>query len=228
MQNTGTVSTHLNGTRPINGSSITVVVDKTDRTSRRKRHITSVRATAPSVVPAPSPLRLTDEILAVMVALGDLPVTSLDIADALSPVIGHFTVSDAVLLIDGIAAATGGHICTLEDGGKSDCLGLVVRQLHEFICSGSAAGPACAAARASYALRRGAYPCTWTDEDRRVVSIMLASDIQTLRFGAGQYWCGSQFGGGAIDPRNENEPEDWWELRRRMLSMHRESLGGGR
>jgi hypothetical protein len=96
----------------------------------------------------------------------------------LKPIIGHFCVADAVLLIDGIGAAIQWQICTLKDGKDSDYAGPVKRLLHKFICSGLANGPACAAARSAYVFKKTP-SARWTDDDRRMLTFALAFDIQS-------------------------------------------------
>lgn len=146
--------------------------------------------------------------------------TDLDEINALKPIIGHFTISDAVLLVGALEGASQWHVYGGKRAADSEYAGLAGHSLHRFICSGAAASPACASARAGYFFTEKSR--SWSDEDRKMFVISLSYDVIGLRWGEENYWCGSLFGGGTIDPDDANEPETWWDRRERMLSQRRD------
>lgn len=179
--------------------------------------------------PPNSPLVLVDKLIDAVLPLtgedGGRSPSDREVVTASRPIIGHFTISDAVLAIGFLEAADRFMIFSGRRGSANNAAILVVRLLHKFICSGAASGPACAAARAAYVFGKES-PGHWTDEDRRLVALSMAWDIDSLKWGDDHYWTGSLFGGGNIDPDEVNEPEDWWDLRQRKLSKFRECMGG--
>lgn len=195
---------------------------KRTRTTRRAAEAIELALPASEAVAAKatpmSPLRLIDQIVEALLPLEeDTPDVS--IIAALDPIIGHFTVADAVLTIDALYLADSAMIFSGLRGNADDVLKKAADLVHKFICAGQAVGPACAAARAAYATRAPVdkgESYRWSPDDRRVLLRSLAWDIDSMKYGDGQYWSGSLFGGGTFDPDEAFEPEAWWDRHERL------------
>lgn len=191
----------------------------------KKRSNTTQRVRPTRTPQTARPLHLVDQIVEVILPLADKEGCSdRDIIAAVSPIIGHYTVADAVLTIGALRLADEGLIFSGVRGAAGNAPYIVANVLHKFICCGAAAGSACAAARSEYALnrRQGQF---WRSVELKMLIVSMGFDIDSLKYGENSYWAGSLFGGGTIDPDKAFEPEDWWDRGQRLLSRYKESIG---
>jgi hypothetical protein len=168
--------------------------------------------------PAPSPATcaprdFVSRILAAMHPLTDADgeigkdVGNQQIAEALAPLMGHFTVYDAVLMM-----GTLGYAQDIANSRDNTTLSRVWFVLRDFVCSAEGTSPACGAARVHF-LRE---ECDGLSANcRKTVFEALRSDV--LNFSLGR-WDGLLFGGRNANPEGPFAETPWWTRRGRLLS----------
>lgn len=169
--------------------------------------------------PAPgAPVSPTELLRAISVAAAgyldgdtvrDRAANQLKMIDALRPIIGHFSVADAVLLKDGIYAASGSG-CYAHAAGEA--LEAVAGLLEDFICSAPATGAEDVGCRSIYVMNQRSL----SPRDRAVLAQRLALDIYELQhnnFGEGQLFGGQD----AFPEKNEHQNRPWWKRRAEIL-----------
>lgn len=134
-----------------------------------------------------------------------------DVATALDPIIGTFTVADAVMVADAVdMAADYQSIFTSND---SAALTVTWFALRDFILS---AHPTCredVAAREGYLI---AQSTTIPSDFRPVLWRRMRLDVSELLGGA--FRNGHLFGGAQTNSSEDDEPEPWWDFHKRMIN----------
>lgn len=171
-------------------------------------------AAAPTEPTAWTPTDFVSRILAAMRPLiridGDIGknIETPQIVEVLEPLMGRFTVCDAVLASGLVRQAEG-----CKDGAENTALSTVWFELRDFICSAEGTSPACASARADFIQRERA---GLSPECRTTVLEALRMDVVDF---ASNRWDGSLFGGRDADPDGPFVEKPWWEHRAALLKL---------
>ncbi|KAF0097844.1 MAG: hypothetical protein FD144_4793 [Rhodospirillaceae bacterium] len=133
-----------------------------------------------------------------------------DVAIALRPIAGEFTISDALMVLGGIDMAANLRSDITGDAGSALCVAFFT--FRDFVLS---AHPTC---REDVAAREGylAAGPTIPNDLRPALWKRLRFDISELI--EGRFDDGHLFGGAQVSPNEDNEPEPWWDFHRRLTS----------
>lgn len=138
--------------------------------------------------PKRSPLMLVDEIIAAILPLVDcngrepkVCASRLAQAEALAPVIGHYTISDAVLAHSLLEPMTYAPLCPGGGDEIKEAAFAIRETLTWFVCAAGASGPGCVAARAYLVMREREEGTDFCGEGETAVARRMLDDVAALR-----------------------------------------------